>query len=171
MNNWFFRPAVMGLVLCFYLAIGFGYMVAFGNILITEQHIPDGIRKNITGLTEVEMENADEISLGKSSNDLAVTTHTHVFSLSVIFLIVGMLSYIYLPYRWIRYVIPEPFISLILTFGSLWMVYLGFWGFRYLAFISGVIMHLSFSILIITNLIVLSINLKKIWKNESLARR
>lgn len=83
----------------------------------------------------------------KTVHNLLLTTHNHLLSLSIIFLIIGGIfsfTSTIKSDKLIFFLIYEPFLSIILTFG-------GIWGIRYLhplflwvVIISGTIMYSSF---------------------------
>lgn len=157
-------PRIFWIILfVFHSTIIAGYSVGFLNLVITHQTSPDALEFNIHGMPEEIQEKSDTLVLPKTLNEMIITTHNHVISLSILFLITGLVFIFFQPSNRLQLLTVEPFISLITTFGSLWLVFLGFTVFKYLAYISGIIMHATFYFISISN----SINLfKKIIAND-----
>ena len=88
----------------------------------------------------------------KPLSELLNTTHTHIISMTMIFLIVGCIfffnSIITGLYKTI--IIIEPFISIIITFGGIWLIRYFNPIFSYLVILSGILMYLSFFIMVVT---------------------
>lgn len=85
----------------------------------------------------------------KSFGELLLTTHNHVISFSLIFILLGLVFYFnsVITGKLKTLLIVEPFISTIVTFGSIWLV--RFWdeNFIYLTIISAVLLYTSFYIM------------------------
>ena len=83
----------------------------------------------------------------KSKYEMLTSVHSHVFTLSLIFLATGVMVYFTgLPKKLKLFLIAEPIISLMVTFTSLILLWQGLLAFRYLVFLSGAIMHGTFVI-------------------------
>mgnify|MGYP001162612323 FL=1 len=95
----------------------------------------------------------------KPFSELLNTTHTHVISLTFIFLIIGGIFYFnsIITGSMKTILIIEPFISIIVTFGGIWLVRFIHPGFSYLVILSGILMYLSFIIMASTIFYELSI--------------
>lgn len=95
----------------------------------------------------------------KPFTELLNTTHTHVISLTFIFLIIGGIFYFnsIITGSMKTILIIEPFISIIVTFGGIWLVRFIHPGFSYLVILSGILMYLSFIIMASTIFYELSI--------------
>ena len=95
---------------------------------------------------------ADLEKYPKPLSELLNTTHTHIISMTMIFLIVGCIfffnSIITGLYKTI--IIIEPFISIIITFGGIWLIRYFNPIFSYLVILSGILMYLSFFIMVVT---------------------
>ena len=88
----------------------------------------------------------------KPISELLNTTHTHILSMTFIFLIMGGLFYFNSIITGIvkTILIIEPFISILLTFGGIWLIRFIHPSFSYLVIISGSLMYLCFFIMTIT---------------------
>jgi len=95
----------------------------------------------------------------KPFTELLNTTHTHVISLTFIFLIIGGIFYFnsIITGSMKTILIIEPFISIIVTFGGIWLIRFIHPGFSYLVILSGILMYLSFIIMASTIFYELSI--------------
>ncbi len=95
----------------------------------------------------------------KPFSELLNTTHTHVISMTFIFLIIGGIFYFnsIITGSMKTILIIEPFISIIVTFGGIWLVRFIHPGFSYLVILSGILMYLSFIIMASTIFYELSI--------------
>ena len=131
------------LVLLFILALLFGYGAGFMVLLDQTQASPAGIEENYLG--NEDNEEADTIKFRKSKFEMLTTIHSHVFTLSLIFLTTGFMAYFTgLPKKLKTFLMAEPLVSLIVSFGSLILMWLGLPFFNYLAFVSGAAMHTIF---------------------------
>ncbi len=148
--NWSFKlrnlPGELKLlVLLFTLAMLFGYGASF--VLIKDQTnlSPSGIEENYNGNEDNDA--SGTMKFRKSKFEMLTSVHSHLFTLSLIFLATGIMVYFSgLPKKIKLFLIAEPIISLMVTFSSLILLWQGYLAFRYLALISGVIMHGTFVI-------------------------
>ena len=85
----------------------------------------------------------------KPISELLNTTHTHVISMTFIFLILSVIFFFnsIITGTLKTILIIEPFISILTTFGGIWMIRFIHPGFSYLVILSGVLMYLSFFIM------------------------
>ena len=88
----------------------------------------------------------------KPISELLNTTHTHVISMTFIFLIIGGIFYFnsIITGSMKIILILEPFISIMATFGGIWLIRFIHPGFSYLVLLSGILMYMSFFIMAIT---------------------
>ena len=151
--NWTFRLRQLPkelklLVLLFLFSMLFGYGASFMILVDQTSLSPDGIEENYLG--NEENETANTIKFKKSKFQMLSSVHSHVFTLSVIFLLTGFLAYFTgLPKKVRLFIIIEPLISLIVTFTSLILMWQNFTTFKYLASLSGALMHGTFIITIL----------------------
>lgn len=123
--------------------------------------------KSVT--TERLIENKENIeedfgineSKSKSTGELLMTTHNHILGFSFIFFFVGAIFYFNSIIKgfWKMFLIIEPLISTVLSFGSMWAV--RFWGegFIYVTIISAIVMYLSYFIMVSVS--IFELNLKR----------
>lgn len=123
------------------LSVGFYGSIRFVNL--TTNSSPQGIEENYLG-NEAD-EEALVMKFKKSEREILTIVHGHMLSLSVIFLLLGALvSMTNLSNKWQSYIMIEPFVSILLTFGGIYFLWKGYSWCKYLIMISGILMTLSF---------------------------
>ena len=82
----------------------------------------------------------------KSIEVLLLTTHTHIIAFAIIFLVVGALMFFTnsLPSKWKFFLMIEPLISTLVTFGSFFAIRFVHSSFVYVIMVSGILMYVSF---------------------------
>ena len=87
----------------------------------------------------------------KPISELLNTTHTHVISMTFIFLILGAIFFFNSIITGVlkTILIVEPFISILITFGGIWMIQFVHPSFSYIVILSGVLMYLSYFIMVL----------------------
>ncbi len=131
------------LVQVFLGVVFFGYGVGFVNLFLTQQTSPKGIATHWRGLSEEELETAEEIVLPKPVKELIITTHNHLLGLAAIFGIVGFL-FLHTGYgspRMRLVVAVDPLLSLVLTFGGIWLTRFFGEAFAFLVLMGGMLTH------------------------------
>ena len=90
----------------------------------------------------------------KPISELLNTTHNHILSMTFIFLIMGGIFYFNSTITGFfkAFLIIEPFISILTTFGGIWLVRFIHPSFSYLIMASGALMYLSFFIMAIISI-------------------
>jgi hypothetical protein len=100
---------------------------------------PDGMVENYMG--NEEDEEAQEMKFKKSDHEMLTLLHTHVLSTSFIFFLLGgLLAFTSLPKKLKYFLMIEPFLSIILTFGGLYLLWNGLLWMKYIVMISGIVM-------------------------------
>ena len=132
----------------FLISLSFGYISGIDLLKHTTDFNLKGIEENIIG-NEFD-ESAEELKFNMSEREIAGIIHSHVISLAILFLILSLLIFFSSYSNGIKtFFMIEPTISLFLTFGGIWMLWAGISWFKYVIIISGILMHLSFVIIII----------------------
>lgn len=135
-------------LLVFLLALSFGYFSGADLLKHTTSFKSKGVAENVLG-NEAD-ETAEELRFKMSERQLHGIIHTHVVTMSVLFLILSVLIYFTsLPAGLKSFLMIEPFLSLIATFGGLWCLWKGMVWLKYVVMVSGVLMHLSFITMIV----------------------
>jgi len=81
----------------------------------------------------------------KNEREILTVVHNHMVSLSVIFFLLGLiLSTTSINKKLKYFLMIEPFVSIVLTFGGIYLLWSGITWFKYIIIISGTFMTLSF---------------------------
>lgn len=129
----------------FLFVLSVGYASALILVENTSSMAPRGIAENYLG--NEEDENADVMKFRKSDREIFTIIHTHVLSLAVIFLILAVLVCMSNgPSSLKNFLMIEPMISVVFTFGGIYLVWRGINWFAYIVMFSGLVMHVSFFI-------------------------
>jgi hypothetical protein len=132
----------------FIVTLSFGYFVGLRFVQENTNYTTNGIEEHYTG--NENDENAAIMKFKKSEKEIISMVHNHVISMSVIFLILGAILLITsLPNKLKKVLIIEPFISILLTFGGIWLMWSGVLWFKYIVIISGILLTLTFSVSVI----------------------
>ncbi len=138
-------------VICFVLALNVGFFTGFNFVRVTTSFQPEGIERNYLG-NEEDME-AEVMYFKKSEKDILTLIHNHILSLSLIFFVLGLLLYTTDLSSWLKSILMfEPFLSLVLTFGGIYVLWKGVLWFKYVIMVSGAFM--VFSLLLMSCLII-----------------
>lgn len=141
------RP-IKSLVSAFILVMLFGYGASFVLLAETSGFDAQGIEQNYNGNEDSDEEGP--LKFRKSKHEMMNIVHTHAFTLSVIFFIMsGLVYFTHIPKGIKNFLMVEPMLSIITTFGSIILLWKGIYGFKYIALISGIIMHVSFMAMLI----------------------
>ena len=143
-------------VTVFNITIGVG--VGLYYVGYTTQYSPSGTSEHFAG-SQISDDFDIPDKYPKPFSELLNTTHTHVISMTFIFIITGGIFFFnsLITGSIKTFLIVEPFISIIVTFGGIWLVRFIHPGFSYLVILSGILMYLSFFIMASTIFYELSI--------------
>ena len=123
------------------LSIGFYTGLLFVNE--TSSANPNGIEENYLGNEDIE--DVEIMKFKKSPREMLTTVHSHILSMSLIFFLLGLiLTTTKLNHGIKLFLILEPFVSILLTFGGIYFLWQGITWFKYLVMFSGTLMTLTF---------------------------
>ena len=127
----------------FLIALSVGYFTGLNFVRQTDSVTPTGVIENYNGN---EVNSASEaMKFKKGKREMLTIIHTHILSLSFIFFMLGILVWGTNRSTNLKlFLTVEPFISVLLTFGSIYMLWLGYSIFSYVVIFSGVLMTLSY---------------------------
>ncbi|SFW29171.1 hypothetical protein [Cellulophaga fucicola] len=132
------------------LSIGFYSGLLFVNE--TTESNPGGIEESYLG--NEQDEDAEVMKFKKSKREMLTTVHTHILSMSFIFFLLGALVWITkLPKKLKLFLTVEPFLSVILTFGGIYMLWSGMLWMKYVVMVSGMLMTLTFTMSVLVVLL------------------
>lgn len=138
------RPIKIFLI-AFIAVLSVGYFTGLSFVRQTDSTTPQGVSENYNGNEQVE--GAEIMKFKKSKREILTIIHTHILSLSLVFLILGVLVWgTNQPQRLKTFLTVEPFVSIVLTFGGIYMLWLGYIFFKYIVVFSGLLMTISYCI-------------------------
>ena len=138
------------LIAAFVITLNFGFFSGLLFIENTTSFKIKGIEEQYIG-NEAD-EDAEVMKFKKSDKEMLTLIHNHVLSFSVIFFLLGgLLTLTGISTKWKKILIIEPFVSVFVSFGGLFLLWKGIVWMKYIVFISGVVM--GFTILISSVLI------------------
>ena len=145
------------LIGAFIIVLSIGFYTGLLFVGETSSANPNGIEEQYLG--NEDDENAKVMRFKKSDKEMLTLVHNHILSMSIIFFLIGLLvSITKLNKKFKFFLIVEPFVSVILTFGGLYLLWSGMLWMKYIVMFSGILMTLTFTLSVI---IVLKQLLKK----------
>ncbi len=133
--------AIKKLVFTFAMVSFLGVVVGGVMIEVTTNLTPQGVVEQYKGISKSKLEPSEELKFPKPMKEMLITTHNHILGLSSLFLIMGFLYLSIGEASWLQISIAvEPLISLILTFGGLWIMRYLWLPFVYVVILSGTLM-------------------------------
>jgi len=134
---------VKSLVTIFLLVLSVGYISALLFVKDTTGMQQSGIVENYVG--NEDNEEANEMKFKKSKHEMLNILHTHILSMSVIFFILGgLVSGALINSKLKRIIMIEPLLSVLATFGGIFLIWRGISWMSYIVMISGGLMTISF---------------------------
>ncbi|HKK12068.1 MAG TPA: hypothetical protein VJ945_04515 [Flavobacteriaceae bacterium] len=138
------------LIAAFVIVLSIGFFSGLLFVNETSSANPNGIEEQYLGNESDEA--AEIMKFKKSDQEMLTLAHNHILSMSVIFFLVGLiLSTTRLDKKLKLFLMIEPFASVILTFGGIYLLWKGVIWMKYIVIFSGTLMAFTFtaSILII----------------------
>jgi hypothetical protein len=138
-----FPKPIKRFIAAFVIVLGIGFFTGLLFVGQTESNTSRGMIENYNGnedLAEVEV-----MKFKKGKREMLTIIHTHILSLSFIFFLLGGLIWgTEISVLWKSILTLEPFVSVLTTFGGIYLIWLDFPFISYLVMISGFLMTLSF---------------------------
>lgn len=132
------------LIGAFIITLSFGYYTGLLFVNENTNSTTQGIEEHYMG-NETD-EHATEMKFKKSEKEIITTVHNHVVSMSLIFLALGVILLLTsIPKTLKKFLLIEPFISILLTFGGIWLMWSGVLWFKYVVIFSGILLTLTFT--------------------------
>ena len=136
------------LIGAFIIVLSIGFFTGLLFVGETSSANPNGIEEQYLG--NENDEDAAVMRFKKSEKEMLTLVHNHILSMSIIFFLVGLLvSITKLKKKLKLFLIVEPFISVIFTFGGLYLLWSGILWMKYIVMFSGLLMTLTFSLSVI----------------------
>ena len=132
----------------FIVTLSFGYFTGVYYINQNTHFETKGVEEHYLG--NEDDENAEEMKFKKPEKDIINMIHNHVMSMSIIFVLLGVILLTTSIHPLLKkFLIIEPFISIILTFGGIWMLWKGLVWMKYVVMISGSLLTVVFTLSVI----------------------
>ena len=129
----------------FIIVLSIGYYTGLTFVSQTTNNSTTGIEENYLG-NEDDLE-ANTMKFKKGEREMLTIIHTHILSLSFIFFLQGIILLgASLPKKLKSFLLIEPYISIIVTFVGIYVLWLGHSWAKYIIIISGITMTLCFTI-------------------------
>ena len=141
-DTWSYPLRVM--TACFLVVLSVGFFTGIRFVGETDSTTPDGIIEHYNG--NEQDEDVMVMKFKKSAQEMLTIVHTHILSMSMLFFLTGfLLAQTPINERLKLFLIIEPFASILLTFGGLYLIWFGVDWFRYVVIFSGIAMTLAYS--------------------------
>ena len=132
------------LIGAFVILLSIGFYTGLLFVGETSSANPNGIEEHYLG--NEDDENAEVMRFKKSDQEMLTLVHNHILSMSIIFFLVGGLVSITKLNRKLKlFLIIEPFVSVLLTFGGLYLLWIGVHWMKYVVMFSGFLMTITFT--------------------------
>jgi hypothetical protein len=121
-----------------------GYTTSLVFVWWTTRLVPSGIDAHYRGSDPAAAEGT--MQFAKSFGEMLTITHTHLLSMAVIFAVTGAGVALCgsVSERWRRILIAEPFVALLVSFGSMWLMRYADPRFAWLLEASSLLMAVTF---------------------------
>lgn len=128
----------------FLVVLSVGFYTGLLFVKETSTTNPSGIELHYLG-NETD-ETAQVLHFKKSEREMLTLVHNHILSMAIIFFLTGLLVAITkLNKRLKLFLMIEPFLSVIITFGGIYFLWTGVLWMKYIIMISGMLMTLTFT--------------------------
>lgn len=155
-----FPEQLKKMIVALLFSLTFGILIGLGFLYYTTSYSTKGAveRYNGSQITD-EFEIAENYP--KPISEIFITTHNHIIAFTLIFTVVCSIFYFssILNNGWKTFLLVEPFVSIIISFGSLWLMRFANPNFVYLMAVSSTLIYISYFVM--TGLILYEIFLKK----------
>ncbi len=143
-----FPKEIKLLIAAFIIVLSVGFYTGLLFVGETSTANPNGIQEQYLG-NEFH-EEALVMKFKKSEQEMLTLVHNHILSMSLIFFLVGLiLSTTKLNKKLKMFLMIEPFISVVLTFGGLYLLWSGLLWMKYIVMVSGFFMSVSYTLSIL----------------------
>ncbi|TDQ29749.1 hypothetical protein [Tenacibaculum caenipelagi] len=136
------------LILVFVSTLSIGFFGGISFVKDTTNANPKGIEERYLG--NENDEEATKMMFKKSSGEIKTLVHNHILSLSVIFFLMALILVTTGVHTKLKlFLMLEPFVSIICTFGGIYLMWTGITWMKYVVIISGFLMTSVYAVSII----------------------
>jgi hypothetical protein len=133
------------LIATFVIVLSIGFYTGLLFVSETSSANPNGIEEQYLG-NETD-EEATIMKFKKSDKEMLTLVHNHILSMSIIFFLIGLiLSITQLNKKLKLFLMIEPFVSVIVTFGGIYLLWKGLLFMKYIVVFSGLLMTLTYTV-------------------------
>ena len=133
------------LIGAFIIVLSIGFFSGLLFVGETSSANPNGIEEQYLG--NESQEDATVMKFKKSEKEMLTLVHNHILSMSLIFFLLGLiLCTTKLNLKLKIFLLVEPFLSVILTFGGLYFLWLEIYWMKYIVMLSGILMTVTYTI-------------------------
>jgi len=138
-----FPKEIKLVIVAFIIVLSIGFYGGLSFVNTTTSMSSSGIETRYLG--NEDDEDAEIMKFKKSEGEILTVVHNHILSLSIIFLVLSLIVSTTSINKKLKYFLMiEPFFSIILTFGGVYLLWNGITWFKYIVIISGILMTFSF---------------------------
>jgi hypothetical protein len=138
-----FPKEIKTVIFVFVIALSIGFYGGLSFVNNTTAMSSSGIETHYLG--NESDEDAEPMKFKKNEREILTIVHNHILSMSVIFFLLSMILATTSLNKKLKYfLMVEPFVSIILTFGGIYLLWSGINWFKYVVIFSGVLLTLSF---------------------------
>lgn len=138
-----FPKEIKSLILVFIIVLSVGFYGGLSFVNNTTSMNSSDIESHYLGNENDEA--AEVMKFKKSEGEILTVVHNHILSLSVIFFMLSLiLATTSINKKFKYFLMIEPFLSIILTFGGIYLLWSGIAWFKYVVIFSGILMTFSF---------------------------
>ena len=143
-----FPKPIKALLITFVIVLSVGFFTGLLFVKDTSSVNPQGIEEQYLGNESDEQ--ATVMKFKKTEKQMLNIVHSHILSMALIFFLLGLiLSTTQLNFKLKMVLMVEPFLSVLFTFGGLYLLWKGITWMKYVVMISGTLMTLSYSVTIV----------------------
>jgi hypothetical protein len=139
-----FPKEIKLLIIAFVCTLSIGFYSGISFVRSTTNANPEGIEQRYLG--NEDDENATKMMFKKSEGEIMTTVHSHILSLSIVFFLVAIiLSTTVINQKLKFFLMIEPFLSLVLTFGGIYFLWKEIHFMKYVIMFSGFLMTATYT--------------------------
>lgn len=134
-----FPRYVKQFIAAFVIVLSIGYYTGLQFVRHTDSDNPSGMVENYLG--NEDLEEVAVMKFKKGEREMLALLHNHVLSISFIFFFLGgLIAITSLPKKLKAFLMIEPFVSIIFTFGGIYLLWKGILWMKWVVLISGILM-------------------------------
>jgi len=144
-----FPTQLKNFILSLLFSLTVGVCFGLGFLYYTTNYSPEKAIERFNG-SEVSSEFEILENYPKPISEIFITTHNHIIAFTLIFSVVAIIFYFssVIKNRWKTFFLVEPFVSIVISFSSLWLMRFVNPDFVYLMSLSSALIYISYFIMV-----------------------